>query len=73
MAVQELNRRRYANRYSLLLLNTWPAGKKAEQARQVDWRGQDGWNRRRTSLGRPAQAGLGVRPVPVGEELEDRG
>ena len=66
MVVRELIRRRYANRFSLLLLNSWPTGEKAEQARQVDWRGRDGWDRHRTSLGRLAQAALGVQPVPAG-------
>ena len=33
---------------------------------------ENGWGRRRTSLGRLAQAALGMQPMPTGKELENR-
>ena len=41
MAVEALIRRHYARRFSVLLLNTWLADYKAAEAQQLDWRGLD--------------------------------
>ena len=71
-AVEALIRHRYQNRFSVFLLNTWPADYKAQEAMQLDWRGEDRWDYRRSSLGRLAQAALNVRPLPRGCPLDDR-
>ncbi len=71
-AVQALIQKRYIGRFSLLLLNTWPADYKEEAAEQLDWRGISGWDRRRTSMARLARAALDVRPLPKGCFPEDR-
>ena len=72
MAVEALIRRHYARRFSVLLLNTWPADYKAAEAQQLDWRGLNRWEYRRSSLGRLAQSALHVQPLPAGCPEDDR-
>ena len=72
MAVRALIQRRYAKRFSVLLLNTWPADRLVEEAEQLDWRGFDKWDWTRTALGRLARRELGVRPLPRGCPEGDR-
>ena len=71
-AVEALIRRHYAGRFSVLLLNTWPADYKAAEARQLDWRGLNRWEYRRSSLGRLARSALHVQPLPAGCPEDDK-
>jgi len=70
--VRAVIRRRYARRFGLLLLNTWPADYKAEGIAALGWGGERVWEVRRTSLGRLAQAALGVKALPAGCVPDDR-
>ena len=71
-AVEALIRRRYARRFSILLLNTWPADHKAVEAERLDWQGLSLRDFRRSSLGRLAQSALHVQPLPAGCPEDDK-
>ena len=65
-ALEALIQHRYARRFSVLLLNTWPADYKAAEARKIDWHGRCTWDHQRSTLGRLARQTLHVKPLPAG-------
>ena len=71
-AINKLIKRRYMNRYCLMLLNCHPLYHKKAPIDTQGWRGRERWKRRRTALARLAQRKLALKPLPaaVGDDKD---